>query len=216
MAAGASMEMGSTSFAVLWTQSSGGTISQGVGDPCLVSFKNGEFRKEGAGAFNIEPRFVGNGRLTLLDGAIVGKGEFLLNEGSLVTGGGIENPGANVRLILIDSPSAQLNGTIRPGVEGQLMHMGIQGNVSLGSTFRVELDVPLEGDILAESLNFQTGGQALAGTLEVRVGRPTEPGDSVRVVRTTQGTGKFDAILGAEPFTVVTEDEDGVLMARPN
>ena len=111
---------------------------------------------------------------------------------AVITGGGTGDLSRNVRLILVGAPSAEMHGTVRPDLDGSPARFDIQGVVSLGSTFHVELDVPISGDIITENLNFLTGGQVLAGTLALDVMQPPNPGVDYRVVSMSVGSGTFD------------------------
>ena len=131
-----------------------------------------------------------------------------------VPGGGTADPVMNVRLILVDAPSAVMRGIIRPDLDGAPARLDIQGLVSLESTFRVELDAVTSGAFNTESVTFLTGGQELGGTLAINALDAPTPGVDYRVIYTTLGTGAFDAISGAEPFTEIVEDAQGVLLRR--
>jgi len=72
----------------------------------------------------------------------------------------------------------------------------MQGVVSLAPTFRVELDIPVTGDIITESLNFLTAGQVLNGTLAVDVKKTPVEGVDYQVVYMSGGYGEFDEITG--------------------
>ncbi|MCK9994983.1 MAG: hypothetical protein KAH56_01745 [Candidatus Krumholzibacteria bacterium] len=198
-----------------WTQTNGGTISVGLGGTPDGFHVQGVLNKVGPGAFVVKTPLTCTGTLNLVDGALTVEGDFLLHELGVITGGGIaDDVGFNVRLILVAADSAEMRGTIRPDLDGNPARMDIQGLVDLTSTFRVELDIMLSGDILFESLNFITGGQELAGTLAVNVVNFPDPGTEIRVVSTHAGPGMFDHITGEQAFTGVVQDELGVLLTR--
>ncbi len=197
-----------------WTQTNGGTISAGL-EGADGFHVQGVLNKVGPGAFVVKTPLTCTGTLNLVDGALTVEGDFLLHELGVITGGGTaDDLGFNVRLILVAADSAEMRGTIRPDLDGNPARMDIDGVVDLTSSFGVELDVMLPGDILFESLNFLKGGQELGGTLALTVVNPPEPGTEIRVVSMQDGTGTFDHITGDLPFTEVIQDERGVLLTR--
>jgi len=197
-----------------WTQTNGGTISEGLGGADGFHVQ-GVLNKVGPGAFVVKTALDCAGTLNLVDGALTVEGDFLLHELGVITGGGTaDDVGFNVRLILIAADSAEMRGTIRPDLDGNPARMDINGLVDLTASFRVELDIMLPGDILFESLNFMTGGQELGGTLAVHTVNFPDSGTEIRVVSTHDGTGTFDEITGDEVFTGRVEDARGVLLTR--
>ena len=198
-----------------WHQEGGGTVSAGPGgsDGFHVI---GEFHKTGEGAFVVETAFDCAGTLNLVGGALTVQGAFNLFDSGVITGGGIAEPSlANAQLIVVEAESAVMSGTIRPDLDGQPARMGINGNVDLESTFRLELDVPVNGDIPAEDLVFLRGGQVLDGTLEINVMALPGEGAEYRVVRMVDGTGTFDVIFrDTNPFDDIIQDGNGVLLRR--
>ena len=197
-----------------WTQEGGGTLKKGLNESDGFHVL-GEFHKMGEGAFVVETPFDCAGTMNLVEGVLTVQGEFNLLDTGVITGGGTAADVAqNIRLTLVGAPSAEMWGTIRPDLDGSPARMDINGVVSLESTFRVELDVPVSGDIITESLNFLKGGQELGGTLALNVMQPPNSGVDYRVVSMHVGTGTFDEITGAEPFTEILEDERGVLLRR--
>lgn len=197
-----------------WTQTNGGTISEGPGGADGFHVQ-GMLNKVGPGAFVVKTPLTCTGTLNLADGALTVEGDFLLHELGVITGGGTAvDVGFNVRLILVAASSAEMRGTIRPDLDGKPARMDILGLVDLTSSFIVELDIMLPGDILFESLNFTTGGQELAGLLDLNTVNFPDPGTEIRVVSTQVGTGTFDNIEGDGVFTGRVEDERGVLLTR--
>ena len=95
-----------------------------------------------------------------------------------------------------------------------MARIAIDGSVTLASTCRILVDVTNEGPVPGESVSFLTGGQVLAGHLEITVTYFPDPGDQFRVISMNGGTGKMDSITGWLPFTDVIEDALGVLILR--
>ena len=77
-----------------------------------------------------------------------------------------------------------------------------------------EVDVNTNQSVTHETLTFETGRIQLAGTLAVRVISPPNPPVQFRVVSTINGTGQFDTVLGAQAFTEIRQDANGVLLIR--
>ena len=197
-----------------WTQANGGKVSLGLNGASGIAVE-GELHKIGEGAFVVETPLDCWGTLNLVDGALTVQGAFRLLQTGLITGGGTGDLSTrNIRLIVVDAPSAELNGTVRPDLDGGYALFDIQGAVTLGSTFRAELDVPITGDLPTENLTFLTGGQVLGGTLALNVVRPPTAGVNYQVVSMVTGSGTFATITGAEPFTEIIQDDRGVLVRR--
>ena len=198
-----------------WVQSAGGTVSQGQGDTGSFDVI-GEFHKTGEGAFVVETSFACSGTMNLVGGTLTVQGAFMLFDSGIMTGGGTEVPSlATAQLIVVEAESAEMSGTIRPDLDGQPAHMAINGNVDLGSSFVVELDVPVNGDIPAESLTFLRGGQVLGGTLALNVMALPDLGTEYRVVSMVDGSGTFEVIFrDTNPFDQIIQDERGVLLIR--
>ena len=152
----------------------------------------------------------------MVDGALTVEGDFRLHQLGVITGGGTEVPDlATSQLIVVNALSAEMSGTIRPDLDGQPAHLGINGNVDLGTSFRVELDIPVNGDIPAESLTFLRGGQELGGTLELNVMALPAEGTEYRVVSMMDGTGTFEVEFTINnPFEEIIQNDRGVLLRR--
>jgi hypothetical protein len=194
-----------------WTQSNGGTLSLGLGGAGGLHVR-GEFEKNGPGAFVVQTPFYCDGMMNLAEGALTVQGDFHLLETGVITGGGTDEVLNNTRLIVVDSPSATMAGTIRPDLDGAPARMAINGNVELESTFRLELDVSLNGDISTESLNFLRGGQELNGTMVLNVVNFPNAGEDYRLVTMIDGIGSFE-ITGGEVFNHILQGPLGI-MAR--
>jgi hypothetical protein len=202
----------SVEFAGRWMQSTGGTISQGSGDVGRFDVI-GEFHKTEEGAFVVGTEFTCSGTLNLPAGTLTVQGNFSLFDSGLITGGGTADLTQNRRLILIDSPSAVMRGTIRPDLDGQPARMDIQGLVELASTFRLELDVVTSGDFNAESVYFLTSGQEFGGTLALNALAPAADGVDYRVVYSSVAQGEF-IVTGDEQFDTIIQDGTGVVLRR--
>ncbi len=196
-----------------WVQNGAGAIRSGLGAAPLVLIE-GEFEKQGPGAFTIEPAVTCSGTMLLEGDALAVVGPFRLTETGTITGGGTEDVGLNRKLIVINAPSAVMAGTIDLGVADELRRMAILGTVTLESTFRVEVDVRPKEAITHETLTFETGGTVLAGTLAVTVGSFPDSGTQYRVVSTIAGTGQFTTITGADVFETKQQDANGVLLIK--
>jgi len=196
-----------------WVQNGAGAIRSGLGAVSSVLI-DGEFEKQGPGAFTVEPALTCSGTLLLEGEELVVAGVFQLTHTGTITGGGTEDVSLNRKLILIDAPSAVMAGTIDLGVGDELRRMAILGAVTLESTFRVEVDVRPGEAITHETLTFLTGGIELAGTLAVTIGSFPDPPVQYRVVSMTAGTGQFDTVTGAGFFTNIQQDDRGVLLIR--
>jgi len=198
-----------------WTQESGGTVTQGLNSSDGIHVL-GEFHKMGEGAFVVETPFDCSGTLNLVEGTLTVQGAFNLFDSGIMTGGSTEVPTlATAQLIVVEAESAEMSGTIRPDLDGQPAHMAINGNVDLGSSFALELDVPVNGDIPAESLTFLRGGQVLGGTLELNVIALPGVDAEYRVVSMESGSGTFEVTFtGTNPFEEIIQDERGVLLRR--
>ncbi len=205
----------SIEYAGRWFQSTAGTVNQGLGAPGSFDVI-GEFRRTGEGAFVVETAFDCSGTMNLVEGTLTVKGAFTLFDSGIMTGGSTEVPDlATAQLYVVDASSAVMSGTIRPDLGGQPAHMAINGNVVLGSLFKLELDVPVNGDIPAESLTFLRGGQVLDGTLELNVMALPDVGWESRVVSMQSGTGTFDVTFTNDnPFEEILQDDRGVLLIR--
>jgi hypothetical protein len=196
-----------------WVQNGPGTIRNGLGDPSSIRIE-GEFEKQGAGAFTFEPATTCAGLMVLEGDAVAVTGAFQLAETGTITGGGTGDAGSNRKLIVINAPSASIAGTIALGIDDDLRRMDIMGAVTLEPTFRLELDVNPNSAITHETLTFETGGIALAGTLDVTVRSFPDHGTQYRVVAMTAGTGRFDAVTGASVFETIQQDANGVLLIK--
>jgi len=198
-----------------WTQTNGGTISAGL-EGADGFHVQGVLNKVGPGAFVVKTPLTCTGTLNLVDGALTVEGDFLLHELGVITGGGTEVPTlANTQLIVVNASSAEMSGTIRPDLDGQPAHLGINGNVDLGSSFRIELDIPVNGDIPAESLTFLRGEQVLGGTLELNVMALPDDGTEYRVVSMIDGTGTMEVeFTDTNPFEEIIQNDRGVLLRR--
>ena len=198
-----------------WSQEGGGTVSAGPGgsDGFHVI---GEFHKTGEGAFVVETAFDCAGTMNLVGGTLTVQGAFNLFDSGIMTGGTTaEATLATAQLTVVEAESAEMSGTIRPDLDGPPARMVINGNVDLGASFVAELDIPVNGDIPTESLNFLRGGQVLGGTLEINV--MALPGEDAeyRVVRMVTGSGTFDVVFtDNNPFEEIIQDSDGVLLRR--
>jgi Big-like domain-containing protein len=198
-----------------WIHTGSGTIKKSSGaTPGIMVL--GTFRKRGGGAFVVEADFTCAGQMYLEESVLTVKGSFNLQDtGKLIGGGTDPNPDKNLRLIVIEAPSAILAGTIEVDADGEPATMNILGSVTIEPTFKVLIDFVNTGPIPAERLTFLTGGVALAGTLDVTVATTPDAG-SYRVVSTIDGTGSFDSIIGAQigDFDTIQEDVLGVMLIR--
>ena len=196
-----------------WTHTGGGTIKKGYGDmPAIIITET--FRKKGTGALVVEADFVCEGEMFLDEGVLTVQGAFDLQEDGKIFGGGTDATSDNLRLIVIEASSAILAGIIEVDAEGDPALMSILGAVTIQPTFEVLIDIPTTGQIPAERLSFLTGGVALDGMLTVDVQAYPPFGVPYRVISTIQGTGQFNAIIGANVFTTWQEDSLGVLLVH--
>jgi len=200
-----------------WLHTGSGSIRKGPGDRPAIMI-NKTFRKHGTGALTVEADFICAGEMFIDDGILTVKGNFDLQEsGKLVGGSTNANNEINYRRLQVpEAPSAILAGTIDVDANGEMGYLSILGAVTIMPTFKVLIDIDNNNRVPAERLTFPTGGVALDGTLEVKVKGVNLPpaGAKYRVVLTTDGTGKFDAINGAEIFSEIQEDASGVLLIR--
>jgi hypothetical protein len=195
-----------------WMQSTGGRITQGLGDAGRFDVI-GEFHKTDEGAFEVTTDFTCSGILNLTGGAFNAQGNFSLFDSGVITGGGTADLTMNPKLILLDAPSAVMRGTIRPDLDGQPARLDIQGLVDLESTFRMELDVVTGGDFNTESVYFLTSGQVFGGTLALNVLAPAEPEVDYKVVYSFAAQGEF-TVTGDEQFDTIIQDHEGVVCRR--
>lgn len=197
-----------------WVHTGGGTIKKSSGDTPGITVL-GNFRKKGEGALVVETDFTCAGEMYLEEDVLTVQGSFNLQETGKIIGGGTDANSENLRLIVIEAPSAILAGTIEVDSDGDPATMSILGSVTIESTFIVLIDYVKFGSIPAESLTFQTGGVSLAGTLDVTVRSFPDVG-SYQVVSTIDGTGAFDSIIGDDigVFDSIQEDGRGVLLIR--
>lgn len=196
-----------------WIHTGGGRIKKSTGATPGITIL-GTFRKKGTGAFVVETDFTCAGQMYLEEDVLTVQGSFDLQGTGKIIGGGTDADSENRRLILIDAPSAILAGTIEVDSDGNPAIMSILGSVTIEPTFKVLIDFVNTGSIPAERLIFETGGVALAGTLDVTVAAFPDAG-SYRVVSTIQGTGSFDTISSStDVFNTVQEDDLGVLLIR--
>jgi hypothetical protein len=194
-----------------WTQTSGGTLTQGTGDAGLIDVI-GTFHKTGEGAFNVETGFTCSGTLDLREGAVVARGDFSLNDAGVITGGGTADLTHNMRLNVVNATSSVLRGTIRPDLDGQPARLDIQGLSTVESTFRIEVDVVTNGPFDTESVYFLTSGHPFGGTLALNVVQPPAPGE-YKVIYSFVANGQF-TVTGDEPFLDVIQDGNGVVCIR--
>ncbi len=196
-----------------WIHTGGGIIKKSSGDISGITVL-GTFRKKGEGALVVETDFTCAGEMYLEEDVLTVQGSFNLQETGKIIGGGTDANSENRRLIVINAPSAILAGTIEVDADGDPALMSILGSVTIESTFKVLIDFVNTGSIPAERLTFETGGVALAGTLDVTVAAFPDAG-SYRVVSTIGGTGSFDTISSStDVFHSVQEDALGVLLIR--
>jgi hypothetical protein len=208
---GAAIEIANTGH---WHQQGGGTIRRNVsGDGGILIL--GTMRMTSSGELTVEPPLTCEGTLDLAGpSALVTKGDFLLAENGVLVGGGGANLGQNVRLSLSFTGTSVLAGTVNPDHDGGAGRLGILGPVTLAPTLRIEIDIPVTGDIPNDRVEFSSVGPVLDGTLDLNLFTLPDPGAEFRVVSTSGATGAFAEIKGAEAFDQVIANGDGVLLIR--
>ena len=101
-----------------------------------------------------------------------------------------------------------------PETEACLAAAGEVGPVTLAPTLRIEIDIPVTGDIPNDRVEFSSVGPVLDGILDVNLVRLPDPGAEFRVISTSGATGSFADIRGVEAFDQVVENADGVVLIR--
>lgn len=198
-----------------WMQSFPGSISQGVGEAGQFSVI-GEFHRTGTGGFTISTALSCEGTLNLVESSITVAGPFVLLETGVITGGSTSGGSIiDAQLLVPNSPSVELRGTIRPDLNGEPAYITIHGAVDLQTGFEADVDVSMSGDINTETIFFLTGGQVLNGTVNVAVRDFPAEGAEFRVISTQSATGTMEVVYtGNNPFTDVIQDGRGVLLRR--
>ncbi len=202
-----------------WTHTGGGNIKKGEGDMQSAIIITDTFTKKGTGSLTVETDFSCAGTMNLNEGVLTVKGAFELQKSGKIVGGSTNTENeVHYRMLQVpEATSALLSGTIEVDADGALAYMSIQGAVIIDSTFNVLIDIDKNNDLIpAERLVFETGRVALNGKLNVNLIGATPPPEGVqyRVVSTMDGTGAFAEITGAEWFTEIREDANGVLLIR--
>jgi len=208
---GAAIEIANTGH---WHQQRGGTIrNYGVdANEVLIS---GTMLMTSSSALTVEPSLICGGTLDIAgEAAIVTEGDFLLAENGFLVGGGAASLGLNVKLSLSFTGTSVLAGTVNPYYEGGAGRLGILGPVTLSPTLRIEIDIPVTGDIPNDRVEFSSVGPVFDGTLDLDLVTLPDPGSQFRVVSTSGATGAFAEIQGANAFDQVIDDGDGVLLIR--
>jgi hypothetical protein len=208
---GAAIEIANTGH---WHQQGGGTIRRNVsGDGGILIL--GTMRMTSSGELTVEPPLTCEGTLDLAGPAVLRtQGDFLLAENGVLVGGGGADLGLNVRLSLSFTGTSVLAGTVNPVHDGGAGRLGILGPVTLAPTLRIEIDIPVTGDIPNDRVEFSSVGPVLDGTLDLNLFTLPDLGAELRVVSTSGATGAFAEIQGADAFDQVIEDGDGVLLIR--
>lgn len=198
-----------------WMQSLPGSISQGVGEPgeFLVI---GEFHRTGTGGFKISTVLNCEGTLNLVNSSISVYGPFVLRRTGVITGGSTSGGSTiDAQLLVPNSPSVELRGTIRPDLDGDPAYITIHGVVDLHTDFVAEVDVSMSGDIDTETIFFTPGGQVLNGTVSVAVRDFPAEGAEFRVISTQSASGTMEVVYtGNNPISEVIQDARGVLLRR--
>ena len=200
----------SVEYAGSWHQDGGCEIIQGTGAAGKFDVI-GEFLKTGEGTFVVRTGLSCSGTMDLREGVVTVYGDFVLFDDGVLTGGGTADLTGNLRLNVVNATSSTLRGTIDPDLDGQPARFDIQGvSVLESATFTIMLDVAIDGDLGTESVYFLTGGQDFGGTLDLAVGRPTNPGEEFQVIYSSGAQGEFD-VEGGEPFDQVDQSATGVV-----
>jgi len=195
-----------------WVQNGGGRIAPFSGAPATFEVF-GSLTKIGEGNFIVDTKFTCSGHMDLREGLFIANGDFLLWDTGVITGGGVGNPGENIRLNLINAASTDLRGTLAPGLDDGYALFEIQGRPTMTETFTIELDVIIPGDFNTESVTFLSSGVEFGGTLAFKAKDLSQPGVDYQMIRSHVASGTF-AITGDEQFDEVVQDGDGVVGRR--
>jgi len=190
-----------------WEQDRGGTIRAGYLSDALFEVAGTFTKLDGTGT-DIEANFQCSGLLELYYGVTRFTHDFWLMEDGVFRGGGPDPiSGNNVRLRVIDSPSAIIDGTIDLDFDGAASWLDIHGSPTINESATILIDMPGGDGTKYERLSFQ-GSPDMSN--EVAINRTFEPeeGDSFLVISKFGGSSNM-VVTGADGFDV-SQDETSV------